>query len=332
MFQTIEEGSAKLRVSVEKKISKKLEVFYNPVMKFNRDATIAVLDAVGKKEMQIGLPLSGSGIRGIRILLENKNIKAIHFNDYDAKAVKNIKNNLKLNKLDKDKRVFVHQKDANQFLFESTGFDYIDIDPFGTPNPFLDLACKRISRNGILAVTATDTAPLSGTFPKTCKRKYWADPLRNEEMHEIGLRILIRKVQLVAAQYDKALTPIFCFSKDHYMKIFFSCEKGKQRVDKIIKLHGRYKEAGPLWLGQLKDKNIAKKISKKTQNKDMKLICDEIDTLGFYDLHALCKRNKLKIPKFDDLLSKITATRTHFSQYGIKSKIDEKKLLKILKL
>lgn len=331
MFQTIEEGSAKIKVPIEKKISKKLEVFYNPVMKFNRDATIAVLDAYGK-QIQIGLPLAGSGIRGIRILLECKGVKAIHFNDYDAKAVKNIKANLKLNGLDKDKRIFLHQKDANQFLFESSGFDYIDVDPFGTPNPFLDQACKRISRNGILAVTATDTAPLSGTFPKTCKRKYWADPLKNEEMHEIGLRILIRKIQLVAAQYDKALTPLFSFSKDHYMKIFFMCEKGKQKCDKVLKLHGRYKQAGPMWLGQLKDKTIAKKISKKTQNKDMKLICDEIDTLGFYDIHALCKKNKLKIPKFENLLSKIKATRTHFSQYGIKTKVSEEKLMKIIEI
>ena len=37
-------------------------------------------------------------------------------------------------------------------------FDYIDIDPFGSPNPFLAAAIGRITRNGIVAVTATDTA------------------------------------------------------------------------------------------------------------------------------------------------------------------------------
>ena len=339
MFQQIQEGKAIVKVPVEKKISKDLEVFYNPVMKFNRDTTIAILQAINKKDIQIGLPLSGSGIRGIRILLETKNkIRALHFNDYDAKAVKNIKSNLKLNKLDKklNKNIFIHQDDANLFILNSSGFDYIEIDPFGTPNPFLDSSCKRISRKGILAVTATDTAPLAGTFPKTCKRKYWADPLKNEEMHEIGLRILIRKVQLVAAQYEKALTPIFSFYKDHYFRIYFHCEKGKQKVDKIMKQHGRYKEAGPLWLGQLKDKIIAKKILKKTNNNQLKLMCNEIDTLGFYDIHVLCKKHKKAIPKFEVLFQKlknkkIPATRTHFSQYGIKIKENnEKELLSIL--
>ena len=71
----------------------------------------------------------------------------------------------------------------------STGFDYIDVDPFGSPNPFLDAAIKRIARDGILAVTATDTAPLCGTYTNACRRKYWAVPLRNELMHEIGIRI-----------------------------------------------------------------------------------------------------------------------------------------------
>ncbi|MCU0373510.1 MAG: ATP-binding protein, partial [Ignavibacteria bacterium] len=42
------------------------------------------------------------------------------------------------------------------------GFDYIDIDPFGSPCPFLDAAIKRLSRGGILAVTATDTSALAG--------------------------------------------------------------------------------------------------------------------------------------------------------------------------
>ena len=43
-------------------------------------------------------------------------------------------------------------------ILHSKGFDYIDLDPFGSPNIFLDSAVKRLGRNGILAVTATDTA------------------------------------------------------------------------------------------------------------------------------------------------------------------------------
>ncbi|MBW2992988.1 tRNA (guanine(10)-N(2))-dimethyltransferase, partial [Candidatus Woesearchaeota archaeon] len=208
MYKLIQEGQAEIYIPKQKKISKKLPVFYNPVMELNRTISILVLKNVSNKNMQIGLPLAGTGIRGIRFLKElSKNkIKFIYFNDYSKKSVNLIKKNLKQNRLKSKIRLF--SKDANEFILENRGFDYIDIDPFGTPNPYLDSAVKALSRNSILAVTATDTAPLAGTYPTACKRKYWASPKLDSNKHETGLRILIRKCQLIAAQYEKALTPI----------------------------------------------------------------------------------------------------------------------------
>ena len=159
-MEIITEGLAKIRISSEKKISRKLEVFYNPVMKLNRDISIHLLNSVPDEEMQIADPLAGSGVRGIRFLKELKKnkIKNITFNDY--KTSNYIRENLELNKI---KNIEIYGKDANLFLHESTGFDYIDIDPFGTPNPFLDSSILRLSRKGILALTATDTSALSGS-------------------------------------------------------------------------------------------------------------------------------------------------------------------------
>src|SRR3989344_2036986 len=181
MKTIIEEGLAKINIENKKIVSKNMEVFYNPIMSLNRDISVLLLNSLDKKNMQIADPLAASGIRGIRFLKElNKNkIRKIYINDIDKNAVKSIKENLKL-----------------------TGFDYIDIDPFGTPNPFLDAACKRLAREGIMAVTATDTSALAGTYPQACIRKYWAVPKKDAIMHETGLRILIRKIQLVGAQYE----------------------------------------------------------------------------------------------------------------------------------
>ncbi|GAG35537.1 unnamed protein product, partial [marine sediment metagenome] len=230
-FKQIAEGKALIFAPKEKKVSKKLPVFYNPAMKLNRDISVLLLNSIKNKDMQIALPLAGTGVRGARFLLElNKNkIKNISMNDYNGKASKIIEQNLKLNKIKKTKKISITKKDANLFLLESSGFDYIDIDPFGTPNYFLDSAVKRLAREGILAVTATDTSALAGSFPAACKRKYWAVPIREELKHEIGLRILIRKVQLIGAQFDKALTPIFSYAEQHYMRAFFYCEKGKHK-------------------------------------------------------------------------------------------------------
>lgn len=339
MLKKIKEGNTIIKADVGK-ISKKLEVFYNPIMKLNRDISILLLNAINKKQMQIALPLAGSGIRGIRLFKELKNskIKQIYFNDHSEFSIKTIKENLKLNKININFEI--SNKDASIFLLENAGFDYIDIDPFGTPNPFLDSAVKRLARDGILAVTATDTSSLCGTHQKACKRKYWATPLHSSEMQEIGLRILIRKVQLIAAQYEKALIPIFSYSKDHYMRIFLRCEKGKKKVDMILKQHNNYKSAGPMWIGQLIDQKLANSISKLNKDKEntkfLDTLKDELNILGFYELHKFCKFHKLKIPRRDILIkalkkNKFKVSLTHFIDTAIKSNIKEKELISLIK-
>lgn len=354
-MHNIIEGKAKIKVSKAKKISKQMKVFYNPVMKMNRDVTILLLNSISKNDMQMALPLAGSGVRGVRFLLELKKgkIKSLHINDYSKNAVKLIDKNLKLNKVGLDK-VEIHNNEANKFLLDSFGFDYIDVDPFGTPNPFLDAAVRRISRGGILAVTATDTSALSGSSPKACMRKYWAKPLKNEFMHETGIRILIRKVQLIGAEFDKALIPMFAFSHQHYYRVFFRCEKGKQKVDKVLKEHkfllynkktlerkvsdlnyaNGFDFAGPLWVGKLWDAKLVDKMLKNCELENKQLFSlisrikeeSELDVVGFYTTPIITKRLKLKQPKkIDVLIKKIKnqgeASRTHFDGQGIRSDV-----------
>ena len=354
MYQIITEGSIKLKIPRAEKISKEMEVFYNPVMAMNRDISVLLLNSINKNNLQIADPLAATGVRSIRFLKElNKNkIKKISINDYSKDAINLIKQNLALNKIQSknNEKIQIKNEDANLFLLNSTGFDYIDIDPFGNPNYFLDSACKRLSRDGILAVTATDTSALCGTFPKACLRKYWAMPERNAIMHEIGLRILTRKIQLIAAQYDKALVPIFSYSKEHYMRVFLRNEKGKNKVDKILKLHGFFDDAGPLWLGNLFDKkltgiihNNALRNSLFNKNKTLvnflHIIKEEskLNFVGFYDLHDICEKNKIRILlKKEIIKNKIKrlgykVSDTHFKGEGIRSNIPYSELASLLK-
>ena len=53
MYKNIKESSCEIKVPIEKKISKELPVFYNSVMKFNRDVSVLLLNSIGKKDMQI---------------------------------------------------------------------------------------------------------------------------------------------------------------------------------------------------------------------------------------------------------------------------------------
>ena len=362
--QKLIEGKAVFFASTGK-ISKELEVFYNPVMKLNRDVCILLLNSVKNKGLSIADVLAGSGIRSVRFAKELKKgkISSIHANDASNNAVNAIQKNVRINSI---RNFVIHNHDANQFLLESHGFDYIDIDPFGSPNSFLDSAIKRISRDGILGITATDTPALTGTYELPCWRKYWAKPLRNELMHEVGIRILIRKIQLIGAQYEKALIPIFTHSTDHYVRVYLRCSKSKKDVDKVQKKHlfllycskcrnfsvSNYNRdsccnkemlwSGPLWSGTLWDKNLVSAMKKNADGNNRELfglistINNEakINQVGFFDIHALARKYKFDIPKHEVLMKKIRskgfkAAQTHFRLTGIRTNMPFKKFIKI---
>ncbi len=372
MLKIIQEGQARVKVATGK-ISKQLQVFYNPLMKLNRDLSILLLNSIPLNHLQACDPLAGSGIRSIRFLLEikPKKIKSLLINDNDKKSFQTIKNNLQLNQIktsqDKKFMVTITNQDANLLLLNSKGFDYIDIDPFGSPNPFLDAAVKRLSRNGILAVTATDTAPLCGTYPQTCLRKYWATPLHYSLMHEVGLRILIRKCQLVAFQSEKALLPLFCYYKDHYFRLFFQAIKGKQKCTPLLKqhqyllfcprcfsyqisntnqgqclCHSPFQAAGPIYTGPLFDQKLVQKMKKLNLLKENQKFLDTIYQESklnfpfFYDLNQLCSLNKLTIPKKEKIIQAIKnknfqASPTHFNYSAIKTNAPLQKIILIIK-
>lgn len=339
-MQKIREGSAEIFAPTAKIVSKKLPVFYNPVMSLNRDLAILLLKQFPK--MRLCDPLAGTGIRSVRFAKE-LGYKSITANDISEKAAALIKKNMAHNGVQFE----VQNKDANIMLMESMGFDFIDLDVFGSPNFMLDSAIRRLSRNGILAATATDTAALCGASPKACIRKYWAIPKKSPFMHETGLRILIRKIQLVGAQYDKALMPIFSYFKDHYFRVFFKCLKGKRQADEIILQHAFFDGAGPLWAGNLWDSDLVKKMAKSAENsgkyagaaKFTGIILQEssIPSVGFYDIHEVCSSNKINpVPKKEEIILEIgkkgySASPTHFKGTGIRSGMEYKDFLDILK-
>jgi len=280
----IREGGVTLDAHTSKgDVSKKLPVFYNPAMALNRDVCVLLLRCLGKKGLSAADILAGTGVRSLRLTAElpKGTLRHLVVNDANPLFPTQFGNALKQNKLPTT-GIDIHNQDANLLLEQSEGFDYIDIDPFGSPNPFIDAATRHLARDGILALTATDTAALAGTSPAACRRKYWAQPLRNHLMHEVSLRILARKAQLVAAQYEKALTPIFCHATLHYTRLYLRCEKSKEAVDDVLQHHkwlafdrkthaialrdtnAAEKDeiiAGPLWAGPLWDTALARKMA-----------------------------------------------------------------------
>lgn len=372
MKEIIAEHSCKIKIELPSRdVHAQMEVFYNPVMKSNRNIAILLLNSVDNEHLNIASPLAGSGIRELRFLKELKpaKIKNIFVNDIKDNFPTVIEENVKLNNLTKDlkEKLIVHNDDANLFLLNQVKhcregefcgyFDYIDIDPFGSPNPFLAAAVARITREGIMAITATDTAALTGTYPKVTKRKYWAKAVRNYMMHEIGLRILIRKVQLQGAQFDKALIPILAYHKDHYFRIYFRSLKSKEKCDELLKEHqyllfnpktlefknSEFNQAkgfeffGPLWAGKLLDKKLISKMKKENpfpeEQKFLDLLYRESkkERVGFYDLHVIAKKHGVETTKLEPVLKKVKGVRTQFSPTGVKTEAGIKEIVKVMK-
>jgi len=235
----IKEGSALLEVpqKVVEHITERNEVFYNPAMAVNRDLTVLLLRVFVKEKdrpIKVAEPLAASAIRSVRILKEVPNVEKVYINDLSLEALKYARRTLELNEIDPAK-VEIWNEDANVFLLKTKYFDYIDIDPFGTPVDFLDATTKALAHRGVAGITATDTAPLSATYPRTCLRRYFAKPIENEFYHEVGLRILIKKVAEFFFQYDIPIEVLFSYSYLHHFRVFIKRYRGARKVDEIMK-------------------------------------------------------------------------------------------------
>ncbi len=190
-------------------------VFFNTAQELNRDLTIAALGAYREREPRAATYLdamAASGIRGVRAAADDWDVTLA---DVDESAVELARKNLDRNDLDGT----VHLRDANALLQDrETLFDVVDLDPFGSPIPFADAAFAN-TRN-LVAVTATDTAPLCGAHFESGVRRYSAVP-RNTDYHpEMGLRILLSALARTAARYDVGVRPILSHVSDHYVRTY----------------------------------------------------------------------------------------------------------------
>jgi tRNA (guanine26-N2/guanine27-N2)-dimethyltransferase len=327
-MKLIKEGKAEFYASEANIVNKKMEAFFNPEMKYVRDTTIAVL-STSRNQLRIALPLAGSGARAIRLLKELPNkISYIYCNDHDKKTFKILKKN---KEEFGNEKMFIACEEADEFLLYRKSFDYIDLDPYGSPNPFLDSAIKRISNNGIIGVTATDIKALAGTARQGGLRKYGAYPERGN--HERGLRNLARKVISVGAQYDKAMIPLLSISNNHYYRIFFEVQKSKSKsaelLEKKFSLHGE---------GAIR---IIRELKKINNEKINELLLEEaksgLTINNHFDIHVLCKKyNVAQLPTIEKIFAelkkkKYKACRSHISPTAIWTDASEEDVRIILK-
>jgi len=332
--------------------------FYNPSMELNRDLSVILCQWFvnnRKKHLNLLDGLAASGIRGLRFANEVVGDLDITINDWNTNAYDLIKKNIEKLKI---KKVKALNRNLNAVLSEKK-FDYIDIDPFGSPVYYIDSAMRSICNDGIIAVTATDTATLCGTYPKVCLRRYGALPYHPFAMKEIGLRILLGFICREAGKYDRGIKPIVSYCTDHYFRSYINIINGTGRANDSMKnyltissndffpIKNENIDIGPMWLGKIQNKKIIMKLRTMLFNKQLNtknelwklldLLEEEADGPNFfYETDRLASIFKKSPPKMELLFEKLkekgyNVYRTHFSQTGFKTNSPINEIEKVFK-
>ena len=161
-------------------------------------------------------------------------------------------------------------EDAKKIMVECP-FQWIDLDPFGSPVNFLDAAIQSISRIGVLEVTATDTAALCGSAKTSAARRYGSVGITDSYMHDDATRILLGVIARIAAMHDKSMHPILSLFDGHHVRVSVLLKRSKEvasnwndQIGYRIRSQpyhfasqptGEY--SGPMWTGPLFDAEIA---------------------------------------------------------------------------
>ena len=160
--------------------------------------------------------------------------------------------------------------DARKLMTEAP-FQWIDLDPFGSPVSFLDSAIQSISRVGVLEVTATDTAALCGSAKTSAARRYGSTGITDAYMHDDATRILLGVIARIAAMHDKAMYPILSLFDGHHVRVSVLLKRSKE-VASSWNEHIGYRirsepyhfadqpsgeYSGPMWTGPIFDADIA---------------------------------------------------------------------------
>ncbi len=336
------------------------DVFYNEDMVTNRDITlaaVAVHRADQDRDLRLCDALAGSGIRGLRTVAEVDGIDAV-INDMDPDAAAMIRDAVDANDL--SDRVTVTERDAAALLSDNYhGFDIVDIDPFGSPGPFLDAAARSTRHGGLAAFTATDLGPLYGSYPTVCRRRYGSRSLKTTFGHETGLRILIREVFEAYSRYDHLFEPVLAWHEQHYSRVVGRVRESKKgcnrNLDSIGHLlfcpacrwrdyqdppltgtcphcDGDVRVAGPLWTGKLARRDVAERVVDELAERGWDdahdlaatAVVESGITEPFYDTHELASAVDVPAPRRDDLIDRLQergyrAVETHFSPHGIRT-------------
>ena len=351
------EGKTRLLVpaaSLTKKVPPRTPAFFNPAAKLNRDISIllyrAFISECRQHTKSFADAFSGIGARALRVAVEVSGIENVYINDINNIAIESAKKAAVLNGVADKCHYSINEVCkflTNYSTISGERFTIIDLDPFGTPAPFIDCVLRSTVDGGLISITATDTTVLYGVHPAVCHRRYYGKSLLTYYSNEIALRLLISLIALTASRLDLVIEPLFAHSNLHYLRIYAKVSVSSRKANRVFDNIGylrhcfrcgnrnvveeyniselcdicgnRFSVAGPLWISKiLNKKSIERSLNYLALNNDAGPV-EKMD--HSQKLLSICKDELDEIPfyfRVDDL-----AARLRINPYPIKTVIEK---------
>ena len=330
-MKEFQEGKAIFKANLsgkDKGPGKAKGVFYNPAMRLSRDLHVAFAKQFDFSGIMLD-GLAASGIRGIRLNLEAG--VNVEFCDCSRMATETIAWNLEMNGI-KSKIYNERVED----LLQDRKYDWIDIDPFGTPAPYLEAALKGLNDGGILGVAATDTAVLCGAKPSICKKRYGSVSMRRVAAKEMGVRILLSRIHNIASGMDKGIEPLLCYSEGHHLRVFVRLGERKdvtlKWITKDMRIVDREEKdaGGPLWVRKIIKAELIPESQDGVLGRLLETLREEANgPPGLHDINDIAKAAGIgQTPQRNKIVESIRklgsfASSSVFSPLGIKTDAPE---------
>jgi tRNA (guanine26-N2/guanine27-N2)-dimethyltransferase len=156
------------------------------------------------------------------VAVEVPEIEQVFANDANPIAIEAARKSAELNNVLKKCRFSINE--VCKFLMKGNDveerFGIVDLDPFGTPARHVDCVLRAVLDDGLISITATDTAVLCGVYPEVCLRRYYGRPLNNSYGNETALRLLTSLIALTASRLELAIKPVFSHATMHYLRVY----------------------------------------------------------------------------------------------------------------
>ena len=114
-----------------------------------------------------------------------------------------------------------------------SGRHWVDIDPYGSPMPFIDSAMQSMARSGVMEVSATDTAALTGSSGTALMRRYGARVRTDSLAHDSGMRVMLATFSRVAARHDRSIVPLLSVWDSHHLRVSFRVLKSVSTANEL---------------------------------------------------------------------------------------------------